>query len=105
MNPGFVNAAEMLRAPKAADLAPERVTGKRCVWCGGSNSVALGARLSVIGVALKQWYPRGCRPCVRREARRVHGIHITTCARCTHGDYCPDSKALYEFALPRQRVG
>jgi hypothetical protein len=105
VHPGFVNAAEMLRVPKAADLAPERVEGKRCVWCGGADTVVLGPRLSVIGGTLNRWHPRGCRPCTRREARRVHGIHITTCARCTHRDYCPDAKALYELALHRQTSG
>ncbi|MEU5281134.1 hypothetical protein AB0G87_32540 [Streptomyces asoensis] len=99
-----MNAVEMLRVPKAADLAPERVEGKRCVWCGGAVSVDLGPRLSVIGGKLTRWEPRGCRSCVRREAGRVYDIHVTTCARCTHRDYCPDSKALYALALDRQKT-
>lgn len=95
----------MLPVPRAAGLAPERVTGKRCVWCGGADTVVLGPRLSVIGLALKRWHPRGCRPCTRREASRMHGIHITTCARCAHRDYCSDARALYELALYRQKSG
>ncbi|MFJ1808560.1 MULTISPECIES: hypothetical protein [unclassified Streptomyces] len=105
MNPGFVNAAEMLRVPKAADLPAERVEGKRCVWCGGPASIELGPRLSVIGGALKRWEPRGCRSCARREAGRVYDIHVTTCARCIHRDYCPDSAALYTLALRSQKSG
>ncbi|WP_158101573.1 hypothetical protein [Streptomyces bobili] len=46
-----------------------------------------------------RWKPRSCLPCLRREAKRVYGIHITVCARCTHRDYCPDNKALYPLAL------
>ncbi|MFD9394796.1 hypothetical protein ACFWBB_29880 [Streptomyces sp. NPDC060000] len=102
MNSDFVNAAEILPVPKAAGLPSERIEGKRCVWCGGTASMDLGPRLSVITGVLKRWEPRGCRSCARREAGRVHDIHITTCARCTHRDYCPDSNALYALALLRQ---
>ncbi|WP_333736359.1 hypothetical protein [Streptomyces sp. IBSBF 2806] len=98
MNPSFVNATEMLAVPRAEGLSPERIDGKRCVWCGGAKTVNLGPRISAIGGALQQWFPRGCQPCTRREAKRVHSIHITTCARCTHADYCPDSEALYRLS-------
>ncbi|MET7651548.1 hypothetical protein [Streptomyces sp. NPDC005486] len=104
MHAGFVNAAEMLPVPKAAGLAPERVEGKRCAWCGGADTVALGPRLSVIGGTLTRWEPRGCRSCTRREAGRVHDLHITSCARCSHGEYCPDARALYALALHRQQA-
>jgi hypothetical protein len=104
VNPGFVNAPEMLPVPKAAGLAPERVEGKRCVWCGSAASVELGPRLSVVDGALKRWEPRACRSCARREAGRVYDIHITTCARCTHRDYCPDSQGLYTLALRLQET-
>ncbi|MFF1548721.1 hypothetical protein [Streptomyces sp. NPDC058291] len=100
MNDGFVSAAEMLAVPRAADLDGEQVDGKRCVWCSGAASMQLGPRLSVIGGTLQRWEPRGCRPCARREAGRVYGIHITTCARCSHRDYCPDSQALQALARP-----
>ena len=100
MNPAFVNAVEMLPLPKVADLAPDRIEGERCVWCGGAATVALGARLGVVGGKLLRLEPRSCRPCARREARRVYSIHITVCARCTHRDYCLDCKALYRLGWP-----
>jgi hypothetical protein len=94
VNPGFVCAVEMLPVPKAAGLAPARVEGKRCVWCGGPASIELGTRLSVIDGAVKRWEPRSCRSCAKREAGRVYDVHITRCGRCSHHDYCPDSTAL-----------
>ncbi|WP_327180664.1 hypothetical protein [Streptomyces sp. NBC_01334] len=102
MDSDFVDAAEMLPVPKAAGPASVRIDGKRCVWCGGAASMDLGPRLSVIDRVLKRWEPRGCRSCAKREARRVHDIHITTCARCIHRDHCPESNALYALALLRQ---
>lgn len=105
MNPDYVRPAEMLPVPKAAGLASERVDGKRCVWCSGAASMELGTRLSVIDGTLKRWEPRACRSCARREAGRVYDIHIGACARCTHGDYCPDARALYTLALRRQKTG
>lgn len=94
MHPGFVTGVEMLPVPKACDVAPERVDGTRCVWCGKGPAVDLGPRISPIGGTLQQWAPRGCRSCVGREAARVYGLHVGTCPRCSHGEYCPDSQAL-----------
>ncbi|WP_327319273.1 hypothetical protein [Streptomyces sp. NBC_01235] len=102
MNEGFVCAVSMLPVPKAAGLASERVDGKHCVWCGGAPSMELGVRLSVIDGTLKRWEPRSCQSCARREAGRVYDVHIRACARCSHGDYCPDARALYALALRRQ---
>jgi hypothetical protein len=98
MNVEFVSALEMLPVPKADALTPERVAGTRCVWCGKGVSVILGPRLSVIDAGLERWQPRACASCTRREAARVHAVHLTTCPRCTHWDYCPDSRALYNLA-------
>lgn len=103
MNPGFVTAVEMLPVPKAADLTPERVAGERCVWCGNGADMGIGPRLSVVGGVLQRWTPRACRPCAGREAVRVHGIHIRTCARCSHHDYCPDSQALHTLGVKCQQ--
>ncbi|MGW7130938.1 hypothetical protein ACWGIA_21730 [Streptomyces bobili] len=50
---------------------------------------------------LLRWEPSSCRRCLRREAKRVYNIHIGVCARCTHRDYCPDSRALYELGFPK----
>lgn len=101
MHPGFVRAPELLPTPMAADLPAERLAGTRCVWCGGAATDALNARLSVVKGELLRWEPRSCLPCLRREAERVYNIHIKSCARCTHRDYCPDSKALYELGMPK----
>jgi hypothetical protein len=105
VHPDYVSAVSMLPVPKAAGMPAERVEGKRCVWCGGPASIELGPRLSVIDGTLKRWEPRSCRSCARREAGRVYDVHITRCARCSHGDYCPDSHALYTLALRRQKTG
>lgn len=100
MNAGFVDAVGMLPMPNARSLARKRIDGACCVWCGGTAVMDLGPRLSVVDGALKRWEPRACRPCAAREAARVYGIHIQSCARCTHHDYCPDARALH--ALSRE---
>ncbi len=86
-------AVEMLPIPKAASL--DRAC---CVWCSGPASVNLGPRIRPATGGVKRWFPRACRTCTSLEAARVHQLHITTCARCTHRDYCPDSHALQELA-------
>ncbi|MCT9078800.1 hypothetical protein [Streptomyces fulvoviolaceus] len=101
MHPDFVKPAEMLPVPKTAGLASDQISGTVCVWCEKAPEVALGPRVSVIGDILCRWWPRACKPCAGREAARVHGIHITTCARCTHREYCPDSRALVDLASTR----
>ena len=98
MNPDDANAGEMLRVPTAAGLDDERVAGRRCVWCGGLPTMVLGPRLSVLEGMLRRWEPRACCSCAGREAGRVYDLHIATCARCTHREYCPDARALYALA-------
>ncbi|MGY1500786.1 hypothetical protein ACW4TU_30115 [Streptomyces sp. QTS52] len=103
MNPGFVNALEMLPVPKAAD--PTRPHGRaargRCIWCGNAATLNLGPRLKVVDRTLHRWLPRGCVDCVQRKAALTHRAHRTSCARCTEWEYCPDSLALYRLALGR----
>lgn len=91
-------AVEMLPMPKPARLDAERINGACCVWCGGPTSVALGPRIRRAAGGLERWFPRACRSCTGLEAGRVYQLHLTTCARCTHGDYCPDSYALRDLA-------
>lgn len=98
MNTDFAGGVEMLPVPKAADLEPPRVDGTCCVWCGRLPTVGLGPRISPVGGTLTRWTPRGCGPCVGREAARVYGLHVRACPRCSHGEYCPDSRALHKLA-------
>jgi hypothetical protein len=103
MNPGFVNAVEMLPTPKLRSLTPEQIEGGACPWCGfrlaADAGVRLGPRIGVAGGAIERWFPRACRPCVGKAAARVYRIHVRTCARCSHRDYCPDSRGLHALAL------
>lgn len=92
-------AVEMLPMPKVAGLDLDRINGVCCVWCGGPTSVALGPRIRAAAGGVQRWFPRACRACAGLEAARVYQVHLTTCARCTHQDYCPDSHALNELAL------
>ena len=96
------SAAEMLPMPKAAGLTAAKMDGTVCVWCGRTpdgGGVKLGPRISVIAGALKRWFPRACRACAGKKAASVYQLHIQTCARCSHQDYCPDSRALHALAL------
>ncbi|MFC4500659.1 MULTISPECIES: hypothetical protein [Streptomyces] len=101
MNTGFVSAVEMLPVPRGAALTRDQVDGKVCVWCcvQTDDHIDIGLRLSVIGGELKRWQPRACRACTGRKAVRVYQLHVRTCARCTHRDYCPDSRALHVLAM------
>ncbi len=101
MNTGFVSAAEMLPMPRPGALSRDQVDGKVCVWCGGEpdDRIALGPRISPIAGTLKRWLPRACCPCAGRSASRVYQLHVRMCPRCSHGDYCPDGRALYGLAL------
>lgn len=102
MTTGYTCAAAMLPMPRTAGLASEQMDGTVCVWCARTpdgGGIVLGPRISVIGGSLRRWEPRACRPCASRQAARVYGIHIGTCARCSHGDFCPDSHALHRLAL------
>lgn len=101
MNEAFAGAPEMLPMPTRARLAAAKVDGKVCVWCGTSPRfpVKLGPRLRVVDGLLARWLPIGCRPCAGAQATRVYRLHIRTCARCVHREYCPDAKALHDLAV------
>ncbi len=92
-------AVEMLPTPKADGLDADHLAGACCVWCGGPTSVALGPRIRPAAGGVQRWFPRACRTCTGRKAVDVYRLHTTTCARCSHRDYCPDSQALHELAL------
>lgn len=96
------NAAELLPMPRTYTLNAEQIDGKACVWCAkklGGEGLKLGPRIRVADAAVRRWLPRACRPCTGAQAARVYRLHIRTCARCSHQDYCPDSRALYTLAL------
>jgi hypothetical protein len=98
----YDTGVELLPMPKVHTLSAEQIDGTACVWCPkqlGDTGLRLGPRIRVDGARVQQWLPRSCRPCASREAGRVHHIHIRTCARCSHGEYCPDSRALRKLAL------
>ena len=101
MNPGFVNALEMLPVPKTVDPARGWADRGRCIWCGQEATLDLGPRLKVIDGVLHRWTPRGCADCARRKAALTHQSHRASCARCTECEHCPDSRALYRLAHGR----
>lgn len=101
-------AVEMLPLPMAAGLASAQIDGTTCVWCGRTpdgGGIKLGPRIRRTAEGLVRWHPRACRACAGRQAARVYKIHVTTCPRCTHRDYCPDSQALYALALECRPLG
>lgn len=103
MHPDFVSAVEMLPMPADARYDLSRFEGAACAWCGCRPSpvVKLGTRTSVVHGKLEVWHPVGCRRCVRLEAVRVYEVHVRACARCSHGEYCPDSLALHKLGQER----
>ena len=103
MHPEFVGAVEMLPMPKLRTLTPEQIEGGACPWCGerlpDGTGMRLGPRIGVAGGGVERWFPRACRPCVGKTAARVHRLHTGACARCSHGEHCPDGRALHRLAL------
>lgn len=98
----YGGAVELLAMPKTYTLTSEQIEGTACVWCIkplGDTGLRLGPRIRVAGTGVQRWLPRACRPCISLEAARVHQIHLRTCARCSHGEHCPDSRALHNLAL------
>ena len=98
----YGTAVEMLPVPRGHTLTTAQVDGDVCVWCEkklADTGRRLGPRIRVTSGGVHQWVPRACQPCISRQAARVHDLHLTTCARCTHRDYCPDSQALHKLAL------
>lgn len=100
MHPDFVNAVELLPMPAGAQHDLAKFEGTACAWCSVKPSLVLklGPRVSPVQGKLERWHPIGCRPCVRLEAARVYAIHVRSCARCSHRDYCLDSRALLRLA-------
>ncbi|GGR61547.1 hypothetical protein GCM10010251_93030 [Streptomyces aurantiogriseus] len=97
-----MSALEMLAMPKTHTLTKRQMEGTVCVWCKENlddTCLRLGPRIRVADGGIQRWLPRACRPCTGKEAARVYRIHIRACARCSHRDYCPDSRALHKLAL------
>ena len=105
MNPGFVNALEMLPVPKTANPTHPRgrVVRGCCIWCGKAAALDLGPRLKVIDGVLHRFTPRACEDCTHREAERLCTAHRRTCARCCGREHCHDSQALHQLALETRR--
>jgi hypothetical protein len=101
MNPGFVNALEMLPVPKRISPTPGQAAGDHCVWCGHAATVDLGPRLRITDEGLHRWKPRTCTPCALSNAKEAYDLHRATCARCTKWEHCHDSRALYALAHGR----
>lgn len=95
------DAGELLPLPRTDGLTQPQLDGETCVWCSVKPRVPfrLGIRLSSHRGRLLRWTPIAHKRCASTRAARVHRIHIQSCARCSHGDYCPDSRALHALAL------
>lgn len=96
--PDIADALVMLPVPRPDRITAEQANGLTCVWCDEPPTLHLGPRLSTHGGDLHRWTPRACQPCAARQAARVYRLHIKTCARCSHREYCSDSRALYNLA-------
>ncbi|MFI6251534.1 hypothetical protein [Streptomyces sp. NPDC051016] len=95
MHPAFIDAPGMLAAPTLNTRTVPQAEGGRCAWCSKKPAIALGPRVGVRDGKLERWEPRGCRRCVRREARQAYNRHLRACARCEPTLYCEDARALH----------
>jgi hypothetical protein len=89
-------------------LQPDQIRGAACVWCAeplsNASAVDLGERPGVFGGVDSRWFPRGCTTCVNAAARRVLGIHVRTCDRCSREpSACAARRELRQLALETRR--
>ncbi|AJE43480.1 hypothetical protein BJY54_005558 [Streptomyces nodosus] len=89
-------------------LTAEQVRGGSCVWCGtrltGETAIDFGARSGTLVGVVAPWYPRGCRPCVRKAAVTAHNEHPSTCEQCVDDPtLCDTRRALRRLALEVRR--
>ncbi|TGN78045.1 hypothetical protein E5083_12675 [Streptomyces bauhiniae] len=73
-----------LALPDPGTLPEERVTGRACVWGGGSLTLAvaidLGERVMEGG---QHWFPQACGPCLADHACKALFAHVPACSLCT----------------------
>ncbi|GAB2731913.1 hypothetical protein GCM10027072_28360 [Streptomyces bullii] len=76
----------LLPLPRIQLLTERQMQGVVCVWCGApltpETARDLGARSRPGGT---QWFPRGCKRCVRAAALRFLAMHTANCASCAPG--------------------
>lgn len=99
------SALELLPLPNVRRLSDAQLRGALCVWCDtpltGATAQGLGERPGPDGTRI---FPRGCEPCVHREAVRVSTLHTRTCERCIKNtEPCPERRALRDLALEGRR--
>lgn len=100
-------ALELLPLPNARRLSDDQLRGAHCAWCStpltGATARDLGERPAPDGISI---FPRGCEPCVHREAVRVSSLHTRTCRRCTaNNEACPERRALRDLAIESRPEG
>lgn len=88
-------------------LEPDQIRGAACVWCReplDAAAIDLGDRPGTFQGVDGRWFPRGCAPCANAAVRRVLGIHVRTCDRCTRdASSCDTRRALRQLALETRR--
>ncbi|MFI5684664.1 hypothetical protein [Streptomyces sp. NPDC051636] len=81
---------ELLALPPLDGLADEKTRGAACVWGAEplsiETAVDLGEQTSLLKGSTSRvgmrWFPRACRPCVRRQAMTALQEHTGSCEQC-----------------------
>lgn len=90
-------------------LTAEQLRGAECVWCcetlGAAAAFDFGTRTAAIGgVVDSQWFPRACRACVGRQARKAYSEHPRMCEQCVDDPtLCDEQHALRRLAMEVRR--
>ncbi|WP_240468241.1 hypothetical protein [Streptomyces dangxiongensis] len=91
--------------PRLELLSEARTRGAECVWGGEAlntdTAIDLNERVTGTGT---HWFPRACRPCLRRAVRAARGRHPGDCAECADATHlCETRHALHDLLLELSR--
>lgn len=93
-----VDVLALLTLPAHAGLSQYQDRGQACVWCGvilsAETAVNLGKRRIRLLDTHRNWFPRGCRSCVKEKAYLALFDHAPKCKQCTDDPGCPTAVGL-----------
>lgn len=85
-------------------LTDEQLRGAHCVWCcepmDAETALDFGQHTGTVdGVDGSAWFPRACKPCVGRQARKAYVNHTRTCQECMGPEACDEHRILRRMAM------
>ncbi|MFE9879782.1 hypothetical protein [Streptomyces sp. NPDC005784] len=101
-------ALAVLQLPNLAALTEQQMSGQACAWdavpLSGVPAVDLGTQTTTRAGHPARWFPRGCPPCVAKEAYRALLDHASVCEQCAdEAARCELGRGLYRLMRENRR--